>query len=284
MHPRDNTSIFKAFIFKRSILIIFIGFLILYFLMSILFSIVYFFLLDSVSISILSIFKFSILTSFNFSIDKIITGSDYFFVANFLHKISALILSTIFTAAIVLKFFYLPVFFEFKRKCNYLEDSNKLIISFYNSVDIFVTNCRVRVYCRKEIIEDVDGEDIRLLINISDNPIYTKTYPFMDPYLVTRLRIELKKSDELCDWIHGEKVTGEKLDIIILLEANASNLDSSVYEVYTYSLIPENIKETIDFCKTSSIDLVNDNHQQSQGNANYKNSKGWDKFDECKSL
>ena len=283
MHPRDNTSIFKAFIFKRSILIIFIGFLILYFLMSILFSIVYFFLLDSVSISILSIFKFSILTSFNFSIDKIITGSDYFFVANFLHKISALILSTIFTAAIVLKFFYLPVFFEFKKKCNYLEDSNKLIISFYNSVDIFVTNCRVRVYCRKEIIEDVDGEDIRSLINISDNPIYTKTYPFMDPYLVTRLRIELKKSDELCDWIHGEKVTGEKLDIIILLEANASNLDSSVYEVYTYSLIPENIKETIDFCKTSSIDLVNDNHQQSQGNANYKNSKGWDKFDECKS-
>ena len=130
----------------------------------------------------------------------------------------------------------------------------------------------------------MDGEDIRSLINISDDPIYTKTYPFMDPYLVTRLRIELKKSDELCDWIHGEKVTGEKLDIIILLEANASNLDSSVYEVYTYSLIPENIKETIDFCKTSSIDLVNDNHQQSQGNANYKNSKGWDKFDECKSL
>ena len=119
----------------------------------------------------------------------------------------------------------------------------------------------------------MDGEDIRSLINISDNPIYTKTYPFMDPYLVTRLRIELKKSDELCDWIHGEKVTGEKLDIIILLEANASNLDSSVYEVYTYSLIPENIKETIDFCKTSSIDLVNDNHQQSQGNAIIKTQK-----------
>ena len=104
MHPKDNTSAFKAFIFKRSILMIFIGFLILYFLISLLFSLVYFFLVDSASIPILSIFKFSILSSFNFSIDKEITGSDYFFIANFLHKISSAISDSGLLLAVLLIF------------------------------------------------------------------------------------------------------------------------------------------------------------------------------------
>lgn len=267
MHPINNTSLFKSFIYKRSTPVIIIAFLAFYFILSFIFSGIYSLIVDSPSVSILSIMKFSILTSFNFSIDEITTNNEVFIVVKFIHRIFALLLSTIFTAAVVLKFFYLPTFFTFKKKCNYLENENKLIITLYNSVDIFVTNCNVRVYCRKEIIEE-DGT--KSLINISNEPILTKTYPFMDPYLVTRLRIQLEENDELWKLIKGKNFEGEKLDIIILIEANASKIDSSVYEVKQYSIDPKNIKKTVDSYEPGSIDLdYND----------FSKSKGWEKFD-----
>ncbi len=267
MHPQNNTSRFKSFIYQKSTPVIVIGFLAFYFLLSFVFSGIYFLIVDSTSISILSIFKFSVLTSFNFSIDEISTNNSAFIIVKFIHHIFALLLSTIFTAAVVLKFFYLPTFFIFKRKCNYLEDENKLIISLYNSVNIFVTNCNVRVYCRKEVLED---NGVRSLINISNEPILTKTYPFMDPYLVTRLRIELKENDELWKLINGKGFEGEKLDIIILIEAKASKIDSSVYEVKQYSIDPKDVKKSIDFYAPSSIDL---------DYKDYRKSKGWEEFD-----
>lgn len=267
MHPINNTSLFKSFIYKRSTPVIIIAFLAFYFILSFIFSIAYFLIVDSLSISIFSILKFSILTSFNFSIDEITTNNEAFLVAKFIHHIFALLLSTIFTAAVVLKFFYLPTFFIFKKKCNYLENENQLIITLYNSVDIFVTNCNVRVYCRKEIIEE-DG--VKSLINISNEPILTKTYPFMDPYLVTRLRIQLEENDELWKLIKKKGFEGEKLDIIILIEAKASKIDSSVYEVEQYSINPNNVEKTVDFYEPNPIDL---------DYVDYTKSKGWNKFD-----
>jgi hypothetical protein len=268
MHPINNTNFFKAFIFNSSIIKIFIGFIALYFLVSILFSIIYFLVIDSASVSFINIIKYSILSSFNFTTDMKITNNGIFLVVKFLHQITALILSTIFTAAIVLKFFYLPTFFVFKKKCNYLEKSDELIITLYNSIDIFVTNCHVRVYGREE---DTDEYGAKSLQNINNNqPIFEKTYPFMEMYLATRLKIKFIEGDTLWQWFKNKDQNNKKLDLIILVEANAVKIDSPIYEVYKYSIDSKDINKTVDSYEPHSIDLNYDD---------FSKSKGWDEFE-----
>ncbi|MEA3371197.1 MAG: hypothetical protein U9Q40_07640 [Campylobacterota bacterium] len=216
----------------------------------------------------MNILKYSILSSFNFGTDKEIVGEGVFFVVKFAHQITALILSTIFTAAIVLKFFYLPTFFVFKKSCNYLEESNELIITLYNSINVFVTNCNVRVYGREEYI---DAKGAKSLQNINNNqPIFEKTYPFMETHLATRLRVKFEEGDTLWKWLKEKDYKDKKLDLIILVEANASKIDSSVYEVYKYSIDSKEINRTIDFYGPHSIDL---------DYAEYSKSKGWNDFE-----
>lgn len=268
MHPINNTSIFKSFIFNSSITKIFIGFLALYFFVSLVFSGIYFFVVDTPSPSMSHIVRFSILSSFNFGTDKNIAANDLFFVAKFLHQIIALLLSIIFTAAIILKFFYLPTFFVFKKKCNYLQESNELIITLYNSINIFVTNCHVRVYGREEIL---DTNGAKSLQNINNNqPIFEKVYPFMEMHLVTRLSVQFKEGDVLYKWLKEKDFKDKKLDIIILVEANASKIDSSVYEVHKYSIDSKDITKTVDSFGPSYLDLDYDD---------FSKSKGWDEFD-----
>jgi len=243
-------------------------FLCLYLLLSLLYSLIYLLILDNSSITFFKIFKYSVHFSFNYSADKIITRETTFFIFQFLHEITALTLSTIFTAAIVIKFFYLPSFFIFKEKCNFIEKNNELIISVYNSIDIFVTNCNIRIYGREETI---DTDSIKSLHNINNNkPIFEKLYPFMEKHLVTRLRIDISKHETLKNWLKEREVNNKKLDLIILIEAKAPNLDSSIYEIKKYTINSNKITETIDFYEPTSIDL------------NYKNftkSKGWNNFD-----
>lgn len=268
MHPINNTSVFKSFIFNSSITRIFIGFIALYLVMSFVFAGIYLLIVESRSTSILTILKYSIFSSFNFGTAKELASSELYFIFNFLHKIIALLLSTIFTAAIVLKFFYLPTFFVFKKKCNYLEDSNELIITLYNSINIFVTDCHVRVYGREESL-DINGA--KSLQNINNNqPIFEKIYPFMEMHLATRLRVQFKEGDVLYKWLKEKDFKDKKLDIIILVEANASKIDSSVYEVHKYSIDSKDISKTVDSYGPNSIDLDYDD---------FSKSKGWNKFD-----
>ena len=268
MHPINNTSIFKSFIFNSSITRIFIGFLVLYLIVSFLFTGLYLLLIDSSSATVLEILKYSILSSFNFGTAKELAGNDAYFIIKFIHKVIALLLSTIFTATVVLKFFYLPTFFVFKEKCNYLQERNELIITLYNSINIFVTDCHVRVYGREESL-DVNGA--KALQNINNNqPIFEKIYPFMEMHLATRLRVGFKEGDVLYKWLKEKDFKDKKLDIIILIKANASKIDSSVYEVHKYSIDSKDITKTVDYYGPNSIDLDYDD---------YSKSKGWEEFD-----
>lgn len=267
MHPISNTSVFKSFIFNSSTAKIILGFLILYFFVSFIFAGVYFLLVDSTT-SIIEVLRFSVFSSFNFSTDKNIANTDLFHIIKFFHQIIALLVSTVFTAAIVLKFFYLPTFFVFKKKCNYLEDTNELIITLYNSIDIFVTNCHVRVYGREE---SIDTNGARSLQNINNNqPIFEKIYPFMEMHLATRLRVQFKEGEVLYKWLKEKDFKDKKLDIIILVEAKASKIDSSVYEVHKYRIDSQDISKSVDYYGPNSIDLDYDN---------FSKSKGWENFD-----
>jgi hypothetical protein len=211
--------------------------------------------------------KFSFLASFGFHIDEYIVKTDIFFVFTVLHQIASLVLSTIFTAAIVLKYFFLPQFFVFKRKINLNPNNEELIISLYNSIDMFVTNCHIRVYAREEFI---DEEGSRALININNSkPIFDKTYPFMEKHLVTRLKVNLKDNIPLYD-LFQEKKKKKKLDLIILIEANSNRLDSTIYEVKKYTIDSNVLENVVDFKAPNSINLDYDN---------YSKSTGWDKFD-----
>jgi len=264
MHPINNTNRFKSFIFRSSLGKIFFGFILLYFLVSVIYILIYILFVDIKDIK--ELVEYSLYTSFGFNADIDIKNNHIFSAITFSHQIIALLLSTIFTAAIVLKFFYLPTFFVFKKRCNYIEENNELIISLYNSTNIFVTNCNIRVYGREESI-DINGT--KSLININANqPLFDKTYPFMEQYLVTRLRIKMSKGDELWELFKDRK--NKRLDLIILVEANASNLDSSIYEIYKYRIDFENLKESVDFYYPNSIDLDYDD---------FSKSRGWEKFD-----
>jgi len=270
MHPINNTSFFKSFILKSSLLTIFIGFFSFYIFITLIFSGSYMYLADGSSTGTLDILKFSIFTSFNFDIDDLSLKSNvYYFLILFLHQIFALIITIVFTSAVVLKFFYLPKFFEFKNKCNYLEESDELIVTLYNSININVTNCHIRVYGREE---SFDINNTKSLININNNnPIFEKIYPFMEMHLATRLRIKLDKGDVLYKWMKENKIEDKKLDIIILVEANVSKIDSAVYEIHKYSIDSKDIKKTVDFYGPKSIDLDYDD---------FSKSKGWSEFDE----
>jgi len=268
MHPINNTNPFKSFIFKSSILRIFIGFILLYLLMAVVFSGIYIVIVDKDITTYKNILEFSLLSSFSFNAELDNVTTDIFYIINFLHQVLALIVSTIFTAAIVLKFFYLPTFFVFKKKCNYIEGSNTITISLYNSINIFVTDCRIRIYGRMECIDE-NGK--KALQNINNNePIFEKIYPFMETHLATRLKLEFNDNDEIYNMLVSKDSKNKKFDLIILIQANASNLDSSVYEVYKYTLDGNNIEKTIDFHSHNSIELDYDN---------YSKSEGWDVFD-----
>jgi len=268
MHPINNTNIFKAFIFKSSTLKISIAFILFYFCIALVFTGVYSFIIDSPEITQVEILEYSLLSSFGFDADFPKIDSKLFFTMSLLHQILALVISTIFTAVIVLKFFFLRTFFVFKKKCNYEEGSDELTISLYNSVDLFVTDCRVRIYGREE---SIDANGAKALRNINaNNPIFEKTYPFMEMHLATRLKVKLEKDDSLYKWLVEKKVEQKRLDLIIILEANVANIDSSVYEVYKYSIDSQNLQESIDFYGPNSIDLNYDN---------YSKSLGWDKFE-----
>jgi len=239
--------------------------------MSLCFSIGYYFFTDNVPLK--EIIKFSLLSSFGFTIYKDINNTDLFFIFNLLHQMSSLFMSTIFTAAIVLKYFFLPTFFVFKKKCNLVknEDNNELVISLYNSSDLFVTNCHIRVYGREQ---SIDLQGTKSLTNINNKePILDYTYPFMDQHLATRLRIKYKKEGfkTLIDWFDSKTVKDKKLDLIILVEANVSKLDSPIYEIHRYTIDSENIAKTIDFKEPASIDLNFDNFSESDGWDNFEN-------------
>jgi hypothetical protein len=182
-------------------------------------------------------------------------------------------MSTIFTAAIVLKYFFLPTFFVFKEKCNLVKDEDKheLIISLYNSSDLFVTNCHIRVYGREQ---SIDSQGAKSLNNINTKePIFDFTYPFMDQHLTTRLRIKYKeeKIETLIDWFDSKEFKDKKLDLILLLEANVSERDSPIYETYKYTIDSNDMAQTVDFREPISIDLNYDD---------FSKSNGWDKFED----
>ncbi len=274
-HPYNNTNNFKAIIFKHTMPEIFVGFIIAYLLMAIAFSFAYLTILSNDNLTYMKILEFSTFTSFLFDTDFKEGTSDLFIWLHLIHNIIALVLSTIFTAAIVLKFFYLPQFFVFKKKCNFVPsceengEKNILTVSFYNSIDLFVTDCKVRIYGR---VESIDENNTKSLININNNqPIFEKTYPFMEQHLATRLRVEFNKDDFLYEWLVNRKVENKKLAMIIILEANAARLDRTIYEVHDYSLNAMDIEESVDFHGHSSIDLNYDN---------YSLSGGWKEFED----
>ncbi|WP_457745507.1 hypothetical protein [Sulfurimonas sp.] len=243
---------------------IFFGFLILYLFLSSIFYTIYIAVIDSGTAT--KLLEYSLYTSFGFNFDSGVKDNDVFTYISYVHQIIALFISTIFTAAIVLKFFYLPNFFIFKKRCNYLEKENKLIISLYNSINLFVTKCNVKVYGR---VEFLDENGTKSLLNINNSqPVFEKTYPFMEQYLVTRLIINIEEESQLNELLH--KKENKKLELIILIEANASNVDSTIYETHKYTINLNNLAKSMDLCYPNSIDLnVED----------YSKSKGWEKFD-----
>ena len=300
-HPRSNVNSIKNYIYHHNMFVIVLMFFFLYFLMSLFFSIGYYLSTDGVPFK--GILKFALLSSFGFSVEKKIANTDVFFIYNLLHQMASLLMSTIFTAVVVLKYFFLPTFFVFKKKCNlsikcdldivcnHDEDgdhneichivkkcsakenceNSELIITLYNSSDLFVTNCHIRVYGREE---SLDKHNKKSLININNKePIFDYTYPFMDQHPATRLRIEYQKKgyQTLINWFDTKKVKNRKLDLIILVEANVSKLDSPIYEIHRYTIDSENIAKTIDFKEPASIDLNFDNFSESDGWDNFEN-------------
>lgn len=279
-HPKDDSGIIKIFIYKHNIFVIFTVFILFYFLMSLFFSIGYYIFIDNIPFK--EILKFALLSSFGFHIDKNITNTDLFFIFNLMHQMTALFMSTIFTAVIVLKYLFLPKLFISKKKCNIWDKGEglgkELIISLYNGSELFVTNCSIRIYIREEILDN----GAKSLRN-SKVPVFENTYPFMDQYLATRLRIayqkksdntEIQKSyDILKKWLDSDEMTGKKkkLELIVLIEANVERLDSTIFEVVRYTINSNEMHKTISHANYADIDL------------NYSNitrSKGWDRFED----
>lgn len=266
-HPISTVKRFKSFLFKSSLGKIFFVFFIIYLFVAAVYTAFYLTILHGQA-DIFSIAEYALYTSFGFDSDAPIKSNTFFDAVNFTHQLVSLLLSTIFTAAIVLKFFFLPTFFIFKRKCNYDKEHNRLIISFYNATDIFITSCSIKVYARKNIL-DKDG--VKTLININQGmPIFEKIFPFMEPFLVSRILMELDTNKkEILDLLEGK--SENSIELIMIIEAKASNLDSDIYEIKKYLLDPKKLHKSVTFAKPHSIDLdFND----------FKNSKGWENFED----
>jgi len=270
-HPKLHSNIFKSFIFSNSIINIFIIFISIYFLTAIIFSVIY--LLSVNGFSFVDIIKFSISTSFGFDSAFDLANTNINYSITIFHQIISLLISTIFTSAIVLKYFLHPTFFIFKSKTNLYKDENDekiLAISLYNGTRFFATNCNIRVYGR---MQTIDNQGKTALININDNqPVFEKTYPFMEQHLVTRLRIQIDKNDMLKELFENDS-KNKKLDLIVLLEANVSKLDNSIYEVFKYSIDFDNLENTITKKEYMSMDI-------DFNNDNKTNEKEWEKFED----
>ena len=270
MHPHTNNNIFKDFIFAHKLINIFMIFIGLYFILSVVFFFLYYMQIDT--LSVLELVKFSIFASFGFNSSTDVILNNMLYITSLFHQIIALLISTIFTSAIVLKYFLHPAFFVFKKRCNLFKTANDeqiLAISLYNSSQFFVTNFNVRIYGR---VESIDGQGTKALKNINNNqPIFEKTFPFMEQHLVTRLRIEIDKNEQLKELFDNiGKKSDDKLDLILLIEANVNKLDSSIYEVSKYKLDFNDIDKTIAQKEPESIELNYDD---------FSKSIGWDKFE-----
>jgi len=267
-HPVSSVKRFKSFVFKSSLGKIFFAFFTIFMLVALLYGVVYLSILDEKKDILQEIIKFSLYTSFGFDVDEPVTNNELFDCVSFLHQLTSLLLSTIFTAAIVLKFFFLPTFFVFKKKCNYDQKNNNLIISFYNATDIFVTSCSIKIYARKNIL---DEEGVSTLVNINQGrPIFEKIFPFMEPYLVSRIFMQLDGiKKDFTELIEGK--SENSIELIMILEAKASNLDSDIYEIKKYLFSSEEVEKSLTFAKPHSIDLDFNN---------FKNSKGWENFED----
>jgi hypothetical protein len=279
-HPKNESSKIKIFIYNHNIFVIFSAFIGLYFLMSLFFSVGYYIFIDNIPFK--NILKFALLSSFGFHIDKNITNTDLFFIFNLMHQMASLFMSTIFTAVIVLKYLFLPKLFIKKQKCNVFQRDEsigrELVISVYNGSELFVTNCHIRVFLREEIMDNGAAS-----LRNSKVPIFEHTYPFMDQYLVTRLKIPYQQHsddkniqdsyDILKRWLDSDEMlsSGKKLELIVLFEANVQSLDSSVFEVIRYVIDSDNMDDTISYKRYADISLdYND----------ISRSKGWENFEQ----
>lgn len=267
MHPYETKSLLKDFIHNNNVFIIFISFISFYFLMSFIFSFFYFNMIENLSYK--TIIKESIYLSFGFDFISLMRIGDDIYIVKLFHEISSFLLSTIFTAAIILKFFFNPIFFKFKTKCNLYEKDNKrlLSISLYSQSKLFVTNCTFRVYARMNYI---DKDNNKSLLNINNSEVlYLKTFPFMEKHLVTRLFIEVDEFKEFKGFLNDQS-TNNSLDLIIMIDANVSQLDKTIHEVYKYTLSSKELNKSIDNKIHNGIELDYDD---------YTKSKGWESFD-----
>jgi len=115
-------------------------------------------------------------------------------------------------------------------------------------------------------VECIDFNGKPALENINNNnPIFEKIYPFMEMHLVTRLKLKFNNNDELYNMVVTKESKKKKFDLIILIEGNVSNLDSSLYEVYKYTLDGSKIENTVDFYTHNSIELDYENYSNSDG-------------------
>lgn len=280
-HPVRDRFTFKDFIYKLNLYQIIGLFLLSFLIFSFIFFIIYSIILSGENKSFFEILKFSVYQSFGFDIDFNSNIYNFEYIS-FSQQFISLVLNLIFTSALVLKYFTKPNFFEFKKKVNIF--NNYLVISLYNKTSFEINSCKFTVYLR---LPYKDSNGINSLNNIQLFPD-RDFFPFMDKHLVTRLRINLndeknKLAKDGTDFHDGIlKILNttncsdniQNLRISILIDAITPQIDSSIYETYTYEVNicdQKSINNYITYKEPNSIDI---------DMVDFSKSKGWENFED----
>lgn len=286
-HPISNNYNFKDSIYNHSFSVLIGRFLLIFFFLSFIFFFIYLYILKDSDIDTYKIFRFSLFQSFGYNINDIITTNlSEYELTSFIQKTLFVIINLIFTSSIIFKYFNKPDFFEFKSKLNFVD--NKLSISFYNKTNFDITSCNVKVYARMPYLGESGNKGIENIELFPENTFF----PFMDKHLVTRLNIYLDKDknnrheekDErkkelikgLIKILNNKSTEYHKIDIkyvqiSVIIEARSSQMDSYIYEIKTYKIEKDNIKENITLAPYKFIDL---------NLSDYSKSNGWDTFED----
>jgi len=297
-HPILVKNSFKDMVYRFSLSKLIVIFLFLYLFTAFFFYVLYVFLIKWYGLSVDSswdVMVYSINRLFNFDMDGLF-DKQYFWFDTFtiVEQILGVILSVIFTSAIIFKFFVKPVFFQFKKKLNFDKDKNMLVVSLYNRTDFNITKYDITIYLRVYYFNDKTGKNG--IHNIKLKPI-NSFFPFMDKHLVTRIKIDFNdplnnrylkelfknvsnafedleyRVSDLFDDKKLENISKniKKLDLIVMNEAKSIDMDNDIYEIKVYGFDHKNIKDVITYKWYNSLSLDFES---------FSRSKDWDKFED----